>query len=169
MNTLSKTENSVLMSQALESLRGKWGLVIGTVSIYLLILIPIQWIPILGFIVSFVISGPMALGLTKFVLSISRKQDAAVGQIFEGFIRFSTALGAYLLQIIFILLWMLLLIIPGIIAALSYALTYYIIAGDDSMGPLQAISKSKEMMQGTVCWGLARLGKQKSPGDPGLQ
>jgi uncharacterized membrane protein len=157
MNTLSKTENSVLMAQARESLNGKWRLAIGTSIVYLLVLIPIQLIPFLGFIASILIAGPMAVGLAIFALSISRNKDARVGQLFEGFEKFGASVGAYLLQMIFVILWMLLLIIPGIIAALSYALTFYIIAENDSIGPLEAITKSKEMMQGNK-WKLFCLG-----------
>ena len=162
MNNLSKTENRILMVNAREALRGKWGLSIGTCVVYLLILIPIQLIPFIGFIASILISGPLAVGLAIFSLSISRKQNAEVGQLFKGFEKFGTTVGAYLLQLILIILWMLLLIVPGIIAALSYALTYYIIVENDSIGPLEAITKSKEMMQGNkwklFCLGLRFIG-----------
>ena len=49
---------------------------------------------------------------------------------------------------VFILLWMLLLIIPGIIAALAYSQTFYILAEDESIGAMDALKKSKEMMNG---------------------
>ena len=49
---------------------------------------------------------------------------------------------------IFILLWTLLLIIPGIIATYSYAMTFFIIADDPQAGALEAIGRSKEMMRG---------------------
>jgi uncharacterized membrane protein len=52
------------------------------------------------------------------------------------------------LMLVFTLLWMLLLIIPGIIAAISYSLTFYIIADDDTIKPMEAIDKSKQMMDG---------------------
>jgi uncharacterized membrane protein len=94
------------------------------------------------------ITGPMTLGLAYFSLSIARDQNAQLQQIFDGFNNFGTALGAYLLMILFIFLWMLLLIIPGIIAALSYAMIFYIIADDPKIGPLDAIDKSKQMMNG---------------------
>ena len=58
------------------------------------------------------------------------------------------SLAAYLLMSIFIILWFLLLIIPGIIACLRYSQTYYILSEDENIGPLEAISKSKEMMVG---------------------
>jgi uncharacterized membrane protein len=148
MNTLSTTENKILMSQARESLKGKWGLAIGTTVVYLLIIFAINLIPVAGSIITFLVTGAFSIGFAIFGLSLSRKQDANFNLIFNGFSKFGVGLGAYLLQIIFILLWMILLIIPGIIAALSYSLTFFIIAENDSIGPLEAISKSKEMMRG---------------------
>jgi len=69
--------------------------------------------------------------------------------VFSSFNRFGTALAAYFFVNLFVLLWSILLIIPGIIAALSYSMTYYILADNQSMGALDAISVSKKMMQGS--------------------
>ena len=157
MGCISKTQNKELMAQARESLRGLWGLAIGTIVVYYLICIAVGYVPFAGNLISLIISGPMSVGMVIFSLSISRKQNPQFSQIFEGFKKFGVALGAYLLQVIFILLWSLLLIIPGIIAALSYAMTFYIIAENDSIGPLEAIRKSKEIMQGNR-WKLFCLG-----------
>ncbi len=143
-----KTENVVLMQMARESLKGKWGLAIGTLVVYLLIAVVLRIIPIVGPIASLIISGPCALGFAVFSLSISRNQDAKLEQIFQGFNNFGTALGAYLLMNLFALLWMLLLIIPGYIAAISYSMTFYILADDNSIGAMDAIDKSKKMMDG---------------------
>ncbi len=162
MSTLSSTENRVLMAQARASLKGKWGLAIGTIVVYMLVIIAIQLIPGAGWIISLLISGSMSIGLASFALSLARKQDARLSQIFSGFQKFGVGLGAYLLQLIFVFLWSLLLIIPGIIAALSYSMTYYIIVENDSIGPLEAITKSKEMMRGNkwkfFCLGFRFLG-----------
>ncbi len=56
--------------------------------------------------------------------------------------------SAHPLPLIYIILWTLLLIIPGIIACLRYSQTFYILSEDENIGPLEAISKSKEMMVG---------------------
>ena len=129
-------ENVVLMKAARESLKGKWGLAIGTFVVYLLIIGAIQiaarFFPASG-LITLIIGGPMSVGLAIFALSLSRNQNAELNQIFKGFENFGTALGAYLLVILFIFLWMLLLIVPGIIASFSYALTFYIIADDKSI------------------------------------
>ena len=148
MSTLANTENRVLMAQARESLKGKWGLGVGTTVVFMLVMIAVQFIPVAGGIISLLITGPMSIGLAIFALSLSRKQDAKLSQIFSGFRKLGVGLGAYLLQLIFIILWSLLLIIPGIIAAISYSMTYYIIADNDLIGPLESITKSKEMMRG---------------------
>jgi uncharacterized membrane protein len=143
-----KTENVVLMQMAKESLKGKWGLAIGTIVVYILISVALQLIPYVGPIASLIISGPFALGLAYYSLSISRNQNPKLENIFQGFNNFGTALGAYLLMILFIILWALLLIVPGIIAAISYSMTFYIIADDNSIGAMEAIDKSKKMMDG---------------------
>jgi len=142
------TENSVLSDRALEALRGKWGLAIGTLLVYAIMMAIIQSIPLAGWLISILISGPMTLGVVMFSLSISRNQNPRFEQIFDGFSNFTTAFLAYLFSLVFTLLWMLLLIIPGIIAALSYALTFYIIADDRDISPMAAIDKSKAMMDG---------------------
>lgn len=155
------TANKILMSEAKESLKGKWGLAIGTTLVYFLLVGSLGAISAifddiysasnlrLTFrIPQLILSGPFALGITLFSLAISRNQEATLGQIFQGFNNFGKALGAYLLMILFIILWMLLLIVPGIIAALSYSLTFFILADEPSIGAMEAIDKSKAMMNG---------------------
>jgi uncharacterized membrane protein len=95
-----------------------------------------------------IIGGPFALGAAIFSLSISRGKEARLEQIFQGFNSFSTAFIAYLLVILYVLLWALLLIVPGIIAALGYSMTFYILADDPLIKPQDALKKSKSMMDG---------------------
>jgi uncharacterized membrane protein len=160
-----KTENVVLMKMARESLKGRWGLAIGTFVVYFIIIAAIQGIarvaPVVG-IVMLIIGGPMTLGLCIFSLAISRNQDARLEQIFKGFNNFGNSLGTYLLMVLLILLWMLLLIIPGIIMSISYSMTFYIIADDNSKGGMEALNLSKKMMHGYkwkfFCLGLRFFG-----------
>ena len=160
-----KTENLVLMQMARKSLKEKWGLAVGTFVVYMLIIGAIQatteFFPLAGLLL-LAISGPMALGIAIFSINISRNQDARLEQIFQGFNNFNTSLGAYLLMLLFTFLWSLLLIIPGIIAVLSYSMTFYILADDNSIGAMEAIDKSKKMMDGYkwkyFCLGLRFIG-----------
>jgi len=138
-------ENKKLMAMARESLSGKWGLAVGTFLVFWLIMVAAKS----NGIAVLLIGGPMLIGLAIFSLTIARNQDAKLEQIFKGFKKnFGTALVAYLLKAIFVFLWTLLLIIPGIIAAISYSQVFYILAEDDSISGTDALKKSKEMMYG---------------------
>lgn len=145
------------MQQARETLAGKWGLAVGTMFVYSVITMAIQTIPKSGPILGILIGGPMSLGLVIFSLSLVRNQNPKVEQLFEGFKRFGIALTAQVLIMIYVLLWALLLIVPGIVAALSYSMTFYILADDKSIGAKEAMDKSKKMMMGNK-WKLFCLG-----------
>ena len=56
--------NKDLMKQARESLSGRWGLAVGTFFVYILIAGGIGVIPIAGGIISLLIGGALALGIT---------------------------------------------------------------------------------------------------------
>lgn len=153
---LSTTENRILMSRAREALKGNWGIAAGAALLVVVISSIAQAIPKIGLVLSLIISGPVSIGLYIFSFTIARYQKAKIEQIFEGFESFKNGVIAYLLMFVFTILWTLLLIIPGIIAAYSYSLTFLILAEDKSIEPLAAITKSKEMMQGNK-WKLAFL------------
>ena len=156
MNYISTISNKTLMTQALNSLKGKWGIAIGAWFVFFILTefqMGWEWqgddggdykvgLKIIGLI----IGGPLSLGYTTLILLISRKQEPNFSILFSGFKRFGTSLAAYLLMCIFIILWTLLLIIPGIIAYFRYSQTWFILSEDENIGPLEAISKSKEMM-----------------------
>ena len=142
------TENLSLMQSARERLAGKWGMAVGATLVYIVIVVGVQEVPKLGPIAGLIIGGPFSLGISMFSLNISRGRDAQIEQIFDGFKKFGVALAAYFISIGLVILWMLLLIVPGIIAALSYSMTFYIIADDDSISGYDAIKKSKQMMDG---------------------
>ncbi len=99
-------------------------------------------------IVELLLSGAFIVGFCSYFLVIAQEGKARLESLFTGFKRFWTAFGAYFLSTLFILLWMLLFIIPGIIAAFRYAMVYFIVADDEDVGPLEAIRQSKEMMAG---------------------
>lgn len=142
------TENKILMAEARESLRNKWGTAVTAFFIYLVISTILAIIPILGSIAIIIIDGPLVLGIAIFSLSISRNSESKINQIFDGFKNFGTSFAAYVLTAIFTILWILLLIVPGIIASLSYSLTFFLIADNPGIDPLEAIRLSKKMMYG---------------------
>lgn len=142
------THNRDLMRMARESLASRWGLAIGIMFLYWVVGIAVGLVPIAGPIAQHIVAGALMLGLSIVFLNIARRTNVEVAQLFEGFQHFATALAAYLLMALFILLWSLLLIIPGVIATLSYAMTYYVIADEPDISALDAIRRSKEMMRG---------------------
>ena len=117
---LSTTENRMLMTRAREALQGNWGIGAGAALLTIVISMIAQAIPKVGFILSLLLSGPVSIGLYIFSFTIARHQKAKIEQIFEGFQSFTNSILAYLLMLIFTILWTLLLIIPGIIAAYSH-------------------------------------------------
>jgi len=152
---LMTTENRKLMQMARESLDGNWILAVGTFLVYMLIVSGSSPLYL-------VLAGPFTLGLAGFTLSLSRKEEARVEQIFHGFQYFGNSVIAYLLMFFYIFLWSLLFIIPGIIASLSYSMTFYLMADDPTLRPQQALDKSKKMMDGYkwkfFCLGLRFIG-----------
>ena len=157
-----KTENAILMKQARESLLGKWKLAVGVSAVYIFIMIIIASLKDTGSIASLIVSGSFIVGVSIFALSISRNKEAKLEQIFEGFKKFGRSLSAYLLVVVFTLLWTLLFIIPGIIASIAYSQTFFILADGENISAKDAVKKSKQMMYGYkwkyFCLGLRFIG-----------
>lgn len=99
-------------------------------------------------IVSLIIGGPIYFGVAAYFLKLSRHEPAEFSEIFTGFSLFKTNFILNLLIVLFTVLWTLLLIIPGIIASIKYSMSYYILNDNPEIGGLEAIRRSKEMMDG---------------------
>ena len=157
------TPNWELTARARQALSGRWGTPIGFCLVLWLIQAAIGGVgSFTGIPVGLIVAGPFMLSYCIFFLTFNRGGQADLNMLFAGFKNFGNALGAYILMMIFVFLWMLLLFIPGIIAALAYSQTFYLLADDRSLGPLEAIRKSKEMMRGYkwkfFCLGLRFFG-----------
>ena len=72
---------------------------------------------------------------------------------FAYFKYFGKALGLRVVMYVFIFLWTLLFLIPGLIATYRYAMAPYILAEHPEMGIMEAIDASKQMMDGNK-WSL---------------
>lgn len=142
------TQNSELMSSTWQFLKGKWPILIVTFLVYGVLSQTLGFIPKIGSVFTLILAGPFALGAAIFSLHVSRGEEYRTEQVFDGFKYFGNALVTYLLMILFIFLWLLLLIIPGIIAALSYSMTFYILADNPTLEASAALAQSKKMMDG---------------------
>lgn len=100
-------------------------------------------------VISFVLGSIVGVGYSKFNLDlVDRQEEPQIGTLFGYFKHWQTLVVANLLQLLYILLWTLLLIIPGIMASYSYAMTGYILAENPELAPSEALARSKEMMRG---------------------
>lgn len=94
-----------------------------------------------------IILYPLYIGLRVFSLKVIRKGEYDDIQIFMSYKRIIIIVGLMILINFFTFLWTLLLVIPGIIAALSYSMAPYLMA-DGNEDPLECIRESKKMMYG---------------------
>jgi uncharacterized membrane protein len=166
--------NKDLMADARMSLSGNWGMAILGYILYTVLLMSfsmfvftavifVSMISQLGGadavvatgamnlfanLVEMLVSGAFMVGFAGFFLGIAQEGAARLELLFIGFQRFWKSFGTYFFYTLFIVLWTLLFIIPGIIATFRYAMAFFIIADDADCGPLEAISRSKEMMKG---------------------
>lgn len=140
--------NSEIRYAARERLRGNWGMAVLVAFLYIVIATALSSIPGVGAIISLIISGPLAFGLYAYYLLLVRGDRPEVGVMFSGFQLFGPTLLLYLLMAIFVFLWTLLLIIPGIIASLRYSMAYYIMHDNPGISAMDAIRQSGEMMKG---------------------
>ena len=95
-------------------------------------------------LMSMMLSG----GFSLSCLCVARRSEAGVGTLFEMFGWFFRFLFLNILMGIFIFLWSLLLVIPGIIAAYRYSMAVFIFCDDPEKGALECIRESKEMTRG---------------------
>ena len=135
---------SELKTLAKEQIKGNVWTFFG-LSLILGIILSVSSITFVG---PLILEGPLQLGLTLFMIEVVRTKKGQFNTGFKGFNQFGTSFVATLLMAIFICLWSLLFVLPGIIACFRYALTYYIIADNPEMSGSEAIKKSKEMMKG---------------------
>ena len=88
---------------------------------------------VIGFIVSALVGGPLELGVSACFLKLVREQRVEIGNMFDGFKNFVKGFVLQLINTIFIALWSLLFLIPGIIKAYSYSMSFYILADNPEM------------------------------------
>lgn len=99
----------------------------------------------LGFFLYFV-----QVGLVWFMVKFVTDQEHEFKDLFYFVNDYVRIFLINLLQTIFIVLWTLLLIVPGIIKAISYVLVPYLLADDKykDLGYRDVLKKSEEMMKG---------------------
>ena len=101
-------------------------------------------------LLTILILGPLGIGFYNAFKVLLRKQsDDVTNNMFNiGFGNYKRNLLGILLMYIYIILWTLLLIIPGIIKSFSYAMLPYILHDNPELSVKDALRKSEIMMKG---------------------
>ena len=135
---------------AWKKLRGKWGTMAIATLIYALIMGACGALSLIyiGGIAALFLTGAFTLGLAIMGLAVARMQEVRAAQLFDGFKNYGSSLALFLLITIFTALWSLLLVIPGIIKAYSYSMSWYILADNPQMGANEARKQSMTYMNG---------------------
>lgn len=95
-----------------------------------------------------ILGGVVQLGYTRFLLAQHDGGEYEIRDLFSQFERFTVGFLQLFLRNLFVALWSLLLIVPGIIKSYSYAMTPFILADHPELTAKEAIRRSMEMMDG---------------------
>jgi uncharacterized membrane protein len=90
----------------------------------------------------------LGIGFMTYCFNVVKKTNPDFGNLFDGFAMFLKFIWLGILMFIFVFLWSLLLIIPGIVAAYRYRQAFYIMIDHPEMSALDCITASKKMMMG---------------------
>lgn len=101
-----------------------------------------------GELLSFLLAGPLQLGMCIYFLNIVKQQTPSVENLIDGFKPLAKVLLAYLIITLGTLLGLILLIIPGIIISLGLSMTFYILAEYPEYSVEEALKKSWELTDG---------------------
>ena len=151
-------QNSTFRKEALTSLEGNWG----TATLMTVVYYLITYVIVLGGGICLskigeeaslggnllgIIALPMAYALIVSFLNLSRGGEISVAYLFKFYSNKNVWL-MMILKTVYILLWTLLLIIPGIIKTYSYAMSEYIMHDNPEVSADEAIRQSMKMMKG---------------------
>ncbi len=95
-----------------------------------------------------IVRSVLEAGFIIFLLNTIRAVQPCFGNLLDGFGFIFKIILLNLLIGLFIILWGMLLFIPGIIAAYRYSQAIYILVDDPTKSPMQCIRESKAMMRG---------------------
>ena len=112
-----------------------------------------------GFIMSlvmFFLGSIISVGYQKFNLNLVDGNRVEIGTLFSYFKNWKNLLVANIYVNVYIFLWSLLCVIPGIVASYKYAMVPYILAEKPHLTAQEALSQSSMLMQGNK-WDLFKL------------
>ena len=108
-------------------------------------------------LIAIVIGGAVALGIAHYFTNLASHRPSKFGDVFSRFNIWHKGVWMSIVMSFFIILWSLLLVIPGIIATYRYAMVPYLIAEFPDLSVMDAMRESKRLMKGNK-WRLFCLG-----------
>ena len=147
-----------LKNEALGMLRGKWTQPVDAALIVTLVSLFTQGgsrtqsaaLISIGTLVALLIAENLQYGFSVGMLRFHRGRENTVNEMISAGFKedYGRVLGIMLLGTLFILLWCLLLIIPGIIKAYAYIMAPYIAEDNPELGPRECLRRSEALMYG---------------------
>lgn len=138
-----------LKARAKEQIKGNIGQFFLISLVANLIAFALALIPIIGSIASVVVSAAISLAIHIIYLNLCGGGiRPSVGALFDNSTDCWSATKLYLLQGLYVFLWSLLLIIPGIIKAFAYSQAFYILGENPGMSANETLHRSDAMMKG---------------------
>jgi len=99
-------------------------------------------------VIRIVLGGIIAVGYARFNLELTDSGEAAFPLLFDYFKHWKAAALTRLLKNVYVFLFSLLLVIPGIIASFNYAMADYILAEHPELKASEVLKISTAMMKG---------------------
>ena len=91
---------------------------------------------------------PVSVGVFAYNLKLVRGEEFSLNDLKAYYPFYLKIFCIGILTTLFVFLWSLLFIIPGIIAGLSYAMTSFVFIDNTDLSAIETIKKSKELMNG---------------------
>ncbi len=135
---------------AWQSLSGKWGVCVLIFLIYDLIMGACSGLSmyVIGAVALLLVTGPLTLGTTKVSLQVVKGEKPEIATLFDGFKDFTRTVVLAITNELLIFAWSLLFVIPGIIKAYAYSMSYYVLLDNPNLTANEARKKSMELMSG---------------------
>lgn len=137
-----------LKQVAKEQISGKIWLIFAMTLIVALMGFACGLIPFIGAIGTIIVSSAFAISFCMIYLKLANYEEISVNNIFDGFKITGKAIWLNIMIAVFTFLWSLLFVIPGIIKAYSYSMSYFILAEHPEYTAHEALEKSKQIMNG---------------------
>ncbi|MBP3892845.1 MAG: DUF975 family protein [Atopobiaceae bacterium] len=106
-------------------------------------------IGIIAFVAHTLIANPIEVGGRRFFRKNATDQATPFAVMAEGFQNYGHVVVTMLLRDVFVMLWSLLFVIPGVMKAYSYRMVPYIVKDNPEIAPMDALALSTKMMKGS--------------------